>query len=74
MLGHYLPLKAHFLAFPLWLSGLKTRRIVCEDASSNPGLAQWIKGPALWCAVAYVTDAAWIQCGQSCGIGQWQQL
>ena len=31
------------LEFPLWLSGLRTQHSIYEDASSIPGLTQWIK-------------------------------
>ena len=39
----------------MWLSGLKTRHSVHEDAAGwNPGLPQWVKDPEL---------------PQSCGVG-----
>ena len=31
----------------LWLSGLRTRRSVCVDVGSVPGLTQWVKDLAL---------------------------
>ena len=33
--------------FLLWISGLRMRHSVCEDANSMPGLSQWVKDPAL---------------------------
>ena len=41
--------------FPLWLSTLRTRRSLCEDADSISSLAQWLKDPA-W---------PWLRSGQA---------
>ena len=35
------------LEFLLWLSGLKARNSVHEDAGSIPSLVQWVKDPVL---------------------------
>ena len=42
-----LTLKSEQLEFPVWLSGLRTQHSLCEDVVPIPGLAQWVKAPAL---------------------------
>ena len=36
-----------FLEFPWWLSGLRTRSSLLEDAGSTPGPSWWVKYPVL---------------------------
>ena len=57
--------------FPLWLSGLRTWRSVCEDSGLIPDLMQWVKDLALLQALVKVLDVAWILSCCGCGVG-WQ--
>ena len=46
---------------PVWLASMRTQVRI-------PGLAQWVKDPALLWAVVQVEDVAWTLCCCGCGI------
>ena len=55
--------------FLWWLRGLRTHHSVHADVGLIPGLAWWVKDPALPQMVVHVSDVAWIQDCHGCSIG-----
>ena len=57
--------KCWLAGVPVWLSGLRTQRCLCENAGSILGLAQWVEDLALlwlWhrpAAAALIRPPAW---------------
>ena len=54
-----------------WFTNLTRNRVV---VGSIPGLARWVKDPALLQVAAWITDAAQILCCSGHGVGQQLQL
>mgnify|MGYP007098919180 CR=1 FL=1 len=48
---------------------IKNATSIHEDVDLTPGLARWVKDPALLQASGEVTAAAWIRRGRGCGGG-----
>ena len=54
---------------PIVAQQVKNPTSILEDLCSVPGLAQWVKDPALPQAVMYIADMAWIWCCCGHGVG-----
>ena len=59
------------LGVPIVAQRVKNPSSLHEEVGSLPGLAQWVKDPALPRAAVWVTDVAWIPYCRGWGVG-WQ--